>query len=739
MAEVGVAYVNIVPNADGFSASVAEASQEAGAAGGKGIGGSIMDALKSTVGNLFGTGGEMGESLSGGMESYLGGAGKLAIGAAVAAIGIEALRQLEEIGAEIDAMTDEIIVGTGASGEQLEEMRQIAMGMSQDVAVSFGDSGDIIQDFNTRLGLSGEELDNVATHAAQLNQVLGGINYDKMATMFNVWGVSADEMNAKMDYMFGVAQSTGIGFDQLTGIMQSSGPVLQNLGFSFEESANMAGLLDKAGIDASSTMSRMSKALVELSEPGESAQDAFRRTVEEMQSYIEAGDTAAALDIATEVFGTRGAAQFIGALQSGALNLDAISDAALGASGSIAETYEATEDWPERWQRIQSSVSAALEPLASGVFSTLGSIFEGIGAAMTALYEATEPVRAKFAEIADGISQRLAPVAQALSPVLNAIGNVVGGVLTTAFDVLATAIGAVADALSWLWDNILVPVADFLGGVFGPAVDAVGQAFEGAGEVIGGVCDALGAAWDGLSKTASDVFGGIAETVGTAMDEAGKAVSDAGSLISSALSGDWDAVQQKTDEIWQGVQQRIQGSLQNARNTVVPIADKIGSALGFPGLGEKVDRVFQGIQKFMEDPIENARKTIEEIPGKIVGFFSGLGERISRAIGSIHFPTPHITWDKKVDIGPASFTLPTVKWYATGGFVDRATLIGAGEAGPEMVLPQRGPMMDEFADAVADRLGGGVTVYLDYTANEDATEIANDIALALSRKLAMEA
>ena len=153
MAEIGVAYVNIIPKTDEFSSTVAEASSEAGSAGGKAAGGSISDALNSTIGQLFGTGGEMGSSLTGGMESYLGGAGKLAIGAAVAAIGVAALAELEKIGEEIDAMTDTIIVGTGASGEQLEEMRQIAMGMSQDVAISFGESGDIVQDFSSRLGL----------------------------------------------------------------------------------------------------------------------------------------------------------------------------------------------------------------------------------------------------------------------------------------------------------------------------------------------------------------------------------------------------------------------------------------------------------------------------------------------------------------------------------------------------------------------------------------------------------
>ena len=741
MTEIGVAYVNIVPKTEGFSESVAEASRDAGSEGGKGISGGLMDTLNSTVGNLFGTGGEMGSSLSSGMESFLGGAGKLAIGAAVAAIGVEAIKQLEQIGEEIDGMTDTIIIGTGASGEQLEEMRQIAMGVSGDVAVSFGDAGDMVQDFSTRLGLSGEDLDSVTEHAAQLQSVLGGFNYDKMATMFNVWGVGADDMNAKMDYMFGVAQNTGIGFDQLTQIMQTSGPTLQNLGFGFEESANMAGLLDKAGIDASSTMSRMSKALVELSEPGESAQDAFRRTVDEMQGFIDAGDTASALDIATNVFGTRGAAQFIGALQSGALSLDAISDAALGATGDISGTYEATEDWPERWERIKSSVKSALEPFASAVFNGIGGILEGIGSAMTFVWEASEPLRAKIAEIADGIGQRLQPVADAIAPVLGRIGDVVGGVLVGAFDLLAGAVGTIADAISWLWDNVLVPFGEWLSSTFGPVIDGVGGAFETVAGVIGGAAETIGGAWEGLSGAASDVFGGIADTIGGAMQTAHDNATELGGMITSALNGDWDSASQHASEIWGGIQQTLGGAMRTARDNVVSAADVIGNALGFPGLGDTVSGVFSQIESFMKNPIENAKNFIEEIPEKIVGFFSGLGSKITNAIGSIHFPTPHLSWNNDFKVGPLTIPLPKVSWYATGGFVDGATLIGAGEAGPEMVLPRSGSMMDMFADAVSERIGGGqnVNVYLQYDAGEDASTLATDLANILSRKLAMEA
>lgn len=662
MSEVGVAYVNIIPKADGFSAEVASASKEAGTQGANSIKDSLLGGLKSTFGDLFGTGGEMGSKLSGGMEAFLSGAGRLAVVGAVAAIGVEALRQLESIGAEIDAMTDTIIVGTGASGEALEGLRQNAMSVAQDVPVGFAKSGDIIQDFNTRLGLSGEKLQSVATRAAQLDSIVGGINYDNMARMFNVWGVGADTMNEKMDYMFGVAQNTGIGFDQLTSIMQTSGPTLQNLGFSFEESANMAGLLDKAGIDASSTMSKMSKALVELSAPGESAQDAFRRVVGEMEGYIEAGDTASAMDLATQLFGTRGAAQFIGALQSGAMSMDKLTDASIGATGSIEDTFNATKSWPEQWQLIQTRVQAALEPLGSAVFSTLGTLLEGIGEAMTVVWQASEPLRTKFEELAQGAGEKLQPVFEALQPVLQTIADNALPVLSAMFSDVAAKVGLLADAITLIWDGVLVPFGEFVSVTFGAISQDIQMNLE------------------------------TASTVGTSIVDGFTAI----------MNGDFSGAAAAAATAFEAIKSNIMTKLDNAKSFVIGAADAIGNALGFPGLGSVVSGVFSAVEHFIEDPIGSARDFLRGIPDEIVGFFSGLGDRITSAIGSIHFPQPSIYFED-VEVGPASIPIPHISWHKLGGFVDGATLIGAGEAGPEMILPKSGGLMTDFAEAVASQ------------------------------------
>ena len=410
-------------------------------------------------------------------------------------------------------------------------------------------------------------------------------------------------------------------------------------------------------------------------------------------------------------------------------------------SGSIDSMKAAWDNWltslgaedidfNQATQRLVEAATTAAQNAAAA----MGRIFQ---TAITALL-GEENATALF-DALSGIFDTLQGAAQRLAPVLQKVGGIVGQALVVAFQALDAVLQPVGAALSWLWDNILAPLGSFLESVFVPAFDGLIEVFERGDEIIGGVVDSLGAAWDELASAASDAFGGIADTIGGAFDAIGETVTDAGGAIVDTIGGAWDAVVRNTANAYKTAKANIQRNLESARQAVVPIAENIGRTLGFPGLGEKVNSVFRAVQKFMEDPIGNALNFIKSIPSQIVGFFQGLGGQITSAIGSIKFPTPHITWED-LDIGGVKLIkLPHVSWYASGGFVDSPTLIGAGEAGAEMVLPRSGRMMDEFADAVASRMGGqSVVVNLQYDASADANELANDLAAILGRKLAME-
>lgn len=354
--ELATAYVSLVPTMQGVQGKVAEALAPAGAA---------ADEAGKTSGGMF----------AGGFGGALGAAaiGVAATGAAVAGAAVG----LYKVGAIFDDVTDTIRVGTGASGEALDDLVNIAKEVGTTVPTSFEAAGSTVSTLNQRLGLSGDTLSTVAQQYIQAGNILGEtVDIDTTTAAFSAFGIEGANVEGAMDTLFRVSQATGVGMNDLASQVQSAAAPLQNLGFSFEETAALAGSLDKAGLNTSQVMSSMSKGLVTLAKAGEEPQAAFKRVTGELQGFVSEGNTAGALDLASKVFGTKGASQFVGALQSGKINLEDLTGAAGLTSDTILSLGQETADAAESWQLIKNKALSALEPLGTAVFNLAG---QGLG------------------------------------------------------------------------------------------------------------------------------------------------------------------------------------------------------------------------------------------------------------------------------------------------------------------------------------------------------------------------
>ncbi len=500
---VANAYVQIMPSAQGAKESITDAIMPAAESAGEGAGDAIGSGILGKLGELKGP--------------------LLALGGTIlGAIGVQKIASaLLDIGGEFDEMRDTIIIGTGASGEALESLVESAEAIATTIPVSFADAGDFVQNLNTRMGLTGETLEAVGSRVAALGELTGSaINLDTLTGALNQFGVAGEDASAIMDYLWSVSQNTGIGFDQLTSILEGNAPALQALGFSMEEAANMAGLLDRAGLDANGTMGKLSKALVELAQPGESAEDAFHRVVDQIGAYIEEGDEAAALDLATQIFGTRGATQFVAAVESGALSLEELEDAALGAGEGILGTYEATMDWPEQWELIKNKAAEALEPLG-------GALMEGATKAMEAL-------SAAFDEIDPETFEEL--------------GNIIGDVLTVAVEGLSSAI------------QFLVDHKDQIGEFFTFWGDAISNVIEWISTIIATVTD-------------------FAEAVAVRFEELKANLSQTWENIKSKVSETWENIKTKISDTWESIKTKVTTTVENVKSKVTTTFESIKSAV----------------------------------------------------------------------------------------------------------------------------------------------------------------
>ena len=121
----------------------------------------------------------------------------------------------------------------------------------------------------------------------------------------------------------------------------------------------------------------------------------------------------------------------------------------------------------------------------------------------------------------------------------------------------------------------------------------------------------------------------------------------------------------------------------------------------FESLKSTLTTIWEGIKNAIMHPIDTAKKAVGSAIDWIKSKFSGL--HIS--LPNIKVPSFSIqNWSNN----PADWLkrMPSVKvsWHAEGGLVNRATLIGAGEAGNEAILPLQGKHMLPMAKAISEFL-----------------------------------
>ena len=448
MIEVAKATVTIIPNMQGAQQAIAT---QMGAAASAAAGPASATAGAAFAGGL---GAKLG-ALKGVMTKAL-------PVAAVAGVG----KALFDVGSEFDAMTDTIVVGTGASGKALEGLQDAAKGIATTVPTSFGDAGNIVQDLNTRLGLTGDTLQSVGTQIAQVGQMTGeAFDTEAFSGAMSAWGTATEDMSGQLDTLFAISQSTGIGMNSLTGIVESAAPQMKTLGYSFEDTAAMAGLLDKAGLDASGTMSKMSKALTTIAKDGEEPADAMKRVTTEIGDLIAKGDEAGAINLASDLFGTKGATQFVAAVQSGSMSIDEFSAAMSNSSGIINDTNNKTMSFGERVELVKNQFKQLLEPMGSAVFQGISVVMQGITTA--------------FGMFVNGPGKLIGEVFKTIVDVGKQLFQTFGAAFseTAGLEAFGSAAGSVADTISKLYNTMkpLVTIGLRLtGAVLKPLAKVVG-------------------------------------------------------------------------------------------------------------------------------------------------------------------------------------------------------------------------------------------------------------------------
>ncbi|MDK8242588.1 phage tail tape measure protein [Corynebacterium coyleae] len=297
-----------------------------------------------------------------------------AAGAVIAGAIGGAAKAAYDIGASFDDAYDTIRVGTGASGAAFEDLQESMRNVARDsigVGSDMGEIGTTLADLNTRLGVTGEPLEKLTTQFQQLKGMGMETDINAMAGAFQQFGVEVEDMPAMLDSVFQISQATGRDMTALVDNLSKSGPALREFGFGLEESAGLLGALDKAGLDADKTMNSMTKALSEFAKEGKDPQRELWGMISKIDELTAAGKSAEAIDLANSIFGARGGAGFVAAVESGTFAYDDFMDSLGASSDTIGGLAAETADFAERWDQFKLQAMLAIEPVAAMVFDAM--------------------------------------------------------------------------------------------------------------------------------------------------------------------------------------------------------------------------------------------------------------------------------------------------------------------------------------------------------------------------------
>ena len=415
----------------------------------------------------------------------------LAVGAAVGGIAVatgkavvEAGKYLKDLGSQFDEAADAIRIGTGATGDALDGLLDDFDEVYKSVPTTMEDASKAIADYNTRLGLTGPQLQEISKQALQVSDMLGddlGGVIEESSQAFQQWNIDAENMGGAMDYIFKVSQSTGMGFTDLMSNMQKFGPQLQEMGYSFETASALMGQLDKAGVNVEEVLGAMKKSVGALAKEGISASDGLAMYYEQIKN---AGTAAEAASIASEIFGTKAGSTMAAAIRDGTLAVGDLTESLLENGETIAGAAEDTYDFAERLQIMKQGLEVALKPMANTVFDGLNKFMP----VLQKLMEQIVPVISDAVEAAAPfVEEFLMGAADALEDVLPLISQLAADLLPILTQLMSTLL----PPLLSLVQTLLPPLMQIVGAILPPIASLLSTILPMITQIVSAVLPVL--------------------------------------------------------------------------------------------------------------------------------------------------------------------------------------------------------------------------------------------------------
>lgn len=659
MADVGSAYVTLMPSMRGFANDIKAQFGQAGNEGGKSFGsglttgilggsGAAKSALSSiggaavTAGKLAvaGLGAVTGavtavggaalnayadyEQLSGGVETLFGSSASTLKGYADEAYRTAGMSANQYM-TQATSFAASLVQSVGGDTAKAAEYANMAMIDMSDNVNKMGSDMQSVQDAyqgfakqnftmldNLKLGYGGtkEEMQRLIADANKLRAEQGktaDLTIDSYADIveaihtvqeeMGITGTTAKEASTTISGSIGMAKAAWTNF--LTGLGRDD--------VDFSQLTNQ--LLESIGAVAKNVAPRV--AII-----GKSIIQAFPSVLSGLGSVLapivsEALSTA--WNIAVQALAGLGiklptvdSSQFMTAFQQVASFVGAAIDGIKGAVSTLASAFApAFAAMQAALAPIIAQVSSALLPALSVLGAALGNLAAAVLPVISAAIQAMAPV---IATAIGAVVSLASTISTGLAPVINGIASLIQAVLPVIqqlFTQWGASIQAVVSAAFAFVESVVTSAMNVINAVIGTVLALIKGDWEG---VWNGVLNILQAVWDGMIATVQSCIQLVSSTIDSAL-----------SFIKGVWNSAWSALGSFLDSAWDGFVSAVTGG-----------NEQVMSILG--GLPGKIIGLFADAGSWL---IDSGRALLQGFADGVMGAVGWVGDQISGALGTI--------------------------------------------------------------------------------------------------------
>ena len=605
----------------------------------------------------------------------------LPVTAGVTALGTIAVKT----GADFDAAMSKVAAVSGATGSEMDALREKAREMGSKTKFSASEAADAMNymamaGWKTNDMLSG--IEGIMNLAAASGEDLASTS-DIVTDALTAFGLSASDSGHFADILAAASSNANTNVSMMGETFKYAAPVLGSLGYSAEDSAIAIGLMANAGIKSSQAGTALRSAITNLAKPTDTVASAMeqygisltdssgkmyslRELMEQLRQKLGGLSEAEQAQAAASLFGKEAMSGMLAIINGSPADFEKLSNAIDTCSDTV-DGYNGTTE----------KMAAVMQDNLAGQVTILKSQLEELAISFSDILMPTiRSIVSRIQELVDKLNQldpqtketiaKIALVAAALGPMLVVLGKTISSVgtvfsavskLPALFSAVQSGIGAITGALGvslgpllaiiaavaalvaafvHLWKtndefkSNIIAIWEQIKSTFTGLTQGITDRLNALGFDFESFTDVLKAAWDGLCNLLAPIFEGVFQNISNIFSEFTGVLLGLLDVLIGLFTGDWEQCWNGIKGIFTSIWNFVVNTFRNIMNTLKGIADVV---LGW--FGTSWNEVWTSIKTFFVNTWNSISSTISSVMNAIFSVVSSIWNQISSAVSNV--------------------------------------------------------------------------------------------------------